>query len=235
MLTFPGIPTECSPGYEAFFTSFWPSLYSGLISGLLTGVVVGLIVIVFQRGIEKRLSRKTFERDISLTHQKLLAAVSRPESFTISSAEMSAPLRATAAMEVIQDIPLSLWRSEVKKQRKFLDVVNEVQLSYSAFRVQAIKLDHLLQQFSRKFASSVAPTAVSAVDTSVTSYILGRLQGFERKEILSWIQFNQIKWLDDAYEAAKVDEQICTAHSQYSHHREQLMSKVESLVNELQA
>lgn len=172
-----GIPTDGTPEAIAFWASFWPALYSGMASSVVTGLIVGLIVVSYQRSLETRAARRAYAREVSVMRQHLREAVARPNSFVLSSAAASVPPRAEAAMEVLRSLPISLRRDELPSERPLLDAVHALQLSYSAFRVAAVKLDSLLLRFAREF--NAGRNAISANDPAIIGYVLGSLQGFE--------------------------------------------------------
>ena len=219
----PGIPPDGTPEAVAFWASFWPALYSGFGYSIFTGLVVGLVIVSYQRAMERRLARASFAREVSLMRQHLREAVSRPDTFVISSAEASIPPRAEAVMTVIRDLPISLWRDELVGQKTLLNAVHDLQLSHSAFRVAALHLDHLLGQFARRFNATRG--AISANDQAAVSYILGSLQGFKSPDILPWIDGGIRKepgWLEEARVTAAGDAAMVAAHGEYAKARQDL-------------
>lgn len=228
-----GIPVNGTPDAVIFWSSFWPALYSGFLSSIFTGLIVGLIVIWYQRTIENRHAIRSYEREVSVMRQRLCEAVACPDSFVIASAKRSVPPKVGAAMKVIQDLPISLWREELPKKKNFLNAIHKLQLSYSTFNVVALNLDHLLHQFIRTY--NAAHNVDSINDGTFVAYVLGSLQGFSSAELLIQLDRDHraLKLFDPASDSAKADPKIIAAHTEYVNQRKLLVDAVEILANEL--
>ncbi len=169
-----------------------------------------------------------------MARQYLRDALDCADKFVVGRAIDSVPPGAEAAMHIIRNLPISLWREELPKYKSLLNAVHELQLSYSAFLVGAQNLDTTLTQFVR--ANNVRRGYAQNMDTHLISYIIARLQGFGQDEILPWINYGIEKsdgWLEQDLNLASDDQQIISKHREYSNLRKILMIKLDALIGEL--
>ena len=231
-----GIPPTGTIEALAFWASFWPALYSGFGYSVLTGLIVGLVVVACQRKLERRAARLSYERDLSIARQRLRDAVACPDTFVIASATASVPPRAEAAMNVIRDLPISLWREELPRRKSLLNAIHDLQKSHSAFRLAALSFDAALTQFAR--VDNVRRGYATNMDSHLISYVLGSLQGFSPDELIRWINFGLERvngWLEEGRASALADPQMVAAHALYRTRRHDLTASLDVLARELDA
>ncbi len=229
-----GIPPAGTNESSQFWMAFWPALYSGVIYSIVTGIVVGLSVLFVQRYAEKRMARRSYARELSILKDQIREAMSGPEQFTISSASGSAPQLARHAIEVIRPWPISLWREELADHKALLDNIYELQVSYSQFKIVAQHLDHLLQQFSRAFNGR--KNRISANDSPLRAFILGRLSGIESAALLPWLDMPSPvvpPWIEEGFTEAEQNRDIVSAHHEYAEKRQKLQTTADALFQKL--
>lgn len=226
-----GIPPGGTEASNGFWAAFWPALYSGALYSVITGLIVGLVITWNQRLLETRRSRRLYEREISIARQRLREAVLGPERFVFESAIASAPLRAFAVMAVVRECPIQVWIDAVPKQRDLLSILDEFQSAFLAFAGAAANLDHELVEFARQYNAD--HRTISANDPPIVGYVLGRMQGFEDREILPWISFDggREPWafVSNAFSRASENARIVSMHAEYSVRRRAVGGYVERL------
>ena len=139
-------------------------------------------------------------------------------------------------MNIIRNLPISLWREELPKHGSLLNGIHQLQLSDSAFRVAALDLDAALTQFAR--ASNARRGYAANMDRPLVSYVIGSLQGFRPDDILPWINLGLERangWLEEGRIAALADVEIVASHRKFAECRQSLVAKIEVLVKELDA
>ncbi len=230
-----GIPPADTPERAAFLAQFWPALWSGIFSSVLTGIIVGVILIWWQRLIEERAARRSYAAEVAILRERLREAVAIPDVFSIVSAWNSVPPRAEAAMGLLRDRPISLWRSELKSDA-FLEMAHDFQRSFAGFISLASEYDQKLSQFARAFDG--ARGAISANDPMVISYVFGRFQGFPPEQLAPWLQggLSSIPpQLDEALAQAASDQGLRSAQERYAASRQDLINALTRLLEKIDA
>ena len=224
-----GISPSGKPEAAVFWASFWPALYSGALYSIVTGLVVGLAVLMVQKAAESRQARRDYKREISLLRPRLRQGIARPNPFVISSAVSSVPGPAQAAVELLQNLPVSLWKDELPRERAFLDRLLALQRAHSEFHLAATELDHLLSLFVR--AQNAEREAIAANDPPLRSFIFGRMNGFASEQLLPWIDVPKaaLAWLEPSAAVAAEDSAIREAHGKFVNARRTLEARLEDL------
>ncbi|HHV17233.1 MAG TPA: hypothetical protein GXX58_11805 [Gelria sp.] len=181
----PGIPPSGTPEAVAFSISFWSALYSGAIYSVITGLIVGLLMWFIQVWAEARRLRHDYSREVGILKDKLRAIVDQPDVLSIDSAEQSAP---PAAKEVYESLQLSLieeWAKTLPASQEFTQTLQKFHESYSAFLVNARKLDYYLKQAIRNHNGGQG--IITPNDKTNHAYFVGRIHYSSTDALLHWL------------------------------------------------
>jgi hypothetical protein len=204
-----------------------------LVSGIVTDLIVGIILLAYTKRLEKRQARRGYEREVSVIRQHLHEALAQPDTPDFSNAAKSTPPKAEAVMNVIRDLPISLWHDELRGQRHLLDLVRNLQVSYTEFYTAALHFDQQLSGFARTFNAHEGQRFPKRSRNH--SYILCSLQGTKPEDLLPYIATGGLKeipsWVKEAYDVAEEDAAIQEAYTAYSTQRKNLEGHVEALAN----
>ena len=225
-----------SPKRAAFLDQFWPALWSGILSSIVTGIIVGLILLYWQRLVEDRAAHRSYAREVSVLRERIREAVAIPDVFTISSALSSVPPQAEAAMKILREMPISMWRDELSQEKPFLDSAHAFQRAYAAFVSSAAEYDKNLSQFARSYNG--ARGTIAENDGMVTAYVLGRFQGFQPAKLAPWLGFGLKEippWLEEALALAAKDDKLRNSHDQYAAARNALAEALKKLIGSIDA
>ena len=235
-----GIPPSGTPERKEFKAQFWPALWSGIVSSIITGVIVGLFVglllLDWQRSVEDRAARQSYAREVSVLRQNIREAVAIPDVFRIGTARNSVPPQAEAAMEILRELPISMWREELPQEKAFLDSTHDFQRAYAAFVSSATEFDTNLSQFARGY--NAARGVIQVNDGMVTAYVLGRSQGFEAAKLSQWLDLGSKEippWLEEALALATKDDSLRKSHQQYATARNALVEALNRLIRSVDA
>lgn len=231
-----GIPPKDTPEHAAFNAQFWPALWSGIVSSILIGVIVGLFLLYWQRSVEDRAARQSYAREVSVLRQNIREAVAIPDVFTIGSARNSVPPQAEAAMKILREQPISMWREELSQKKPFLDSAHDFQRAYAAFVSSAAEYDKNLSQFARGYHA--ARGVIQVNDGMVAAYVLGRFQGFEAAKLSQWLDLESKEippWLEEALALATKDDKLRKSHEQYATARNALAEALKRLIRSVDA
>jgi hypothetical protein len=230
----PGIPEVGTPAADAFWAAFWPALWSGaiysIICGIVVGIIVGAIVLRFQSGSELRASERAFNRDLSILLDALRNALAQRDGVDIGSAKDAIPSAAGAALEVLRQAPLTLWREALPKQSSILDAAIDLQKRSAEFVGIAIELDRVLQQAVRAF--NHARGAIAANDGPYRRFGVGRLLGIPGEQLLPWISSygpGKVETYDQAWEKIGGTLGIAELGAQFRASRDAVSAAAESL------
>jgi hypothetical protein len=230
----PGIPETGTPAADAFWAAFWPALWSGaiysIICGIVVGIFVGAIVLRFQRGSERRAFERAYSRDLSVLLDRLRNALAQRDVVVVGDAKAAIPSSAGAALEVLKQAPLTLWREALPKQSSILDAAIDLQKRSAEFGGIAIEVDRVLQQAVRSF--NHARGAISINDGPHHSFGVGRLLGIPGEQLLPWISSfgpGRLEAYDQAWEKIGGAPGVAELGAQYRAARDAVSAAAESL------
>ena len=173
----------------AFWSSFWPSFWSGsasgVITGVITGLVVGFILLRYQRDVEERASVKVYGRELSIKLDELRGALTQDDVLSIDSVRSAVPKAAAAAIAILKDSPLTLWREALPEYGNLLNLAIDLQKSYASFNALADEADQILGQRVRAFNHQRG--AISANDPVYRQLGVGMLFGSSIDQLLPWL------------------------------------------------
>ena len=178
-----------NPEVAAFWSSFWPSFWSGsasgVITGVITGLVVGFILLRYQREIEERASAKVYGRELSIKLDELRGALTQDDILNIISVRSAVPKAAAAAIDILKDSPLTLWREALPTHGNLLSLAIDLQKSFASFNALADDADQILKQRVRAFNHQRG--AISANDPVYHQLGVGMLFGTSIDQLLPWL------------------------------------------------
>ena len=233
-----GVPAAATPEAVAFWTSFWPSFWSnaasGVVTGIVTGLVVGYILLRHQKGIESRSLAVSFGRELSAKLDRLRQALVLQDVINISSARSALPIPVFAALEHLQDAPLSQWENAVPEKKALIGCTIGLQKTAARYTSVAAQVDQLLQQRVRTFNHQRG--AISVNDGVYFKYSIGTILGVSGAQLLPWLSSDgpdSIEPYETAWKFIGSDGQLTELAEQLRIARSEAKSMAAALLKEI--
>ena len=209
---------------------------SGILHTIAVGLIVGLILLYFQRHIQRDRSRRRYERELVLFREKLRAAINFPSALSIGNITSSMPPAAVPIARFIAKHPIDLWRENLPRHRKSLDLLIEFRHACSLFAQASGRLDLVLEGLIRTHNASKG--FATHYDPTILIYITGRILEIPTEKILHQLNDRALRrlgreWLEECLSIILADEKVKELVQLYFHARSVLSEKIELLKNEL--
>jgi hypothetical protein len=207
-----GIPPAGTPAAAAFWLSFWPAFWSGmaysLFCGLTVGLVVGVVVVRFQHGVETRAAVRTYAREWALKLNPLRRALAQADVIHVDSAVRAIPVPGAAALQVLEDAPLPLWRESLGKKAPAIDHALTLQKRGAEFNAIALAVDTELHRAIRTHNYGVGTHPIH--DSTFHQYAVGKLLSVDDDALLPWLAVGAITdpLLQKAWEAVQQSDSV---------------------------
>lgn len=136
------------PGYqhpEDGGVALWGTFWATILVGGIVAVVAGIVLFVVQDATFQRRERARMRREIAVVRERLYFAFLKIAFPIFTGADSRIFNEIHEAAAVLQDVPLSEWRTKLSEEHEFWDCLDHFIRAYRDCKWKGNALEHLIR------------------------------------------------------------------------------------------